>query len=186
MRLLFPSLLGIALLGNQPLEAQQLDGLAAGARVRAVGEQATNEGIRRFAVRGTLVSTDSVHLLIRRDDPSATVDTIVLFGIRRFDVFQGHRSRSAMVTTGAAIGTVTGVGLWLFARQTVRPTQLTEPVPDKPGTVRTISSPVPTIVHSMRNAIPAFIGLGALVGLVIGDEQWTRVPIPQSVFPQSR
>jgi hypothetical protein len=175
---------GVFALVCRSASSQTLDGLTAGARVRASGEGATNDGIRRFAVRGTVVSADSAHVVVRRDGTPAAVDTIVLFGVRRFELFQGHRSRASMVATGVTTGAVVGVGAWLFARATIRPTG--EVNVDNSGRAVTTSSPVPTIVHSLRNAIPGFMVLGGLVALGIGDEQWARIPVPQSVYPQAR
>jgi hypothetical protein len=158
----------------------------AGARLRATGDQATNDGVRRFSVRGTYVSSDSAHLVLRSDGPLANVDTVVLFGVRRLDLFEGHRSRSSMVVTGATLGAIAGTGLWWFAHQVVRPGSFTDTDPNDPAKVRTVSEPLPPIIHQMRNAIPVFIGAGAVIGLTIGDERWVRIAVPQSVFSQTR
>lgn len=91
-----------------------------------------------------------------------------------------------MVIAGLSLGAITGTSLWWLTHQTVRPGRSTVPHPDKPGQVLMVSEPVPPIVNQMRNQIPVFIGVGGLVGLTIGNEHWLRVPVPQSVFLQSR
>ena len=166
--------------------AQSMADVVAGVHVRANGDRATNDGIRRFSVAGTVVSADSGRIILRTNDQ--LTDTVSLLGIRRLDLFQGVRSRGEMVTTGAVTGGVIGVGVWLLARQTVRPTTSSTTDIDNSGkvVVKETSSPVPTIVHALRNSIPLFVATGAGVGLLIGPEHWVRIAVPESVFPQAR
>jgi hypothetical protein len=133
-----------------------------------------------------LIAKDSVHLVLRGGPPLNTVDTVVLFGVRRLDRFDGYRSRKSMVLTGTGLGLIAGVGLWWCAHQTVRPSVDIVPDPNTPGKVVYQSSPMPSIIHQLRNAIPVFAGAGALIGLTIGREHWTPILVPQSVFVRPR
>lgn len=172
MRLSF-AILALALARPTTSRGQSLANIPAGARLRVNGDRATNEGIRRFSVRGTLVAVDSTHVVLQLDPPSTTRDSIPLFGVRHLELFQGQRSRTSMVLTGLGLGALTGTALWWFIHQTASPER---------GSGQA-SSP---IIDYARNSIPVFIGAGGLVGLTIGQERWLRVSVPQSVFSNSR
>jgi hypothetical protein len=51
--------------------------LVVGVRIRADADRATGDAIRRFYVAGTVVATDSSHIIFRTGDPQAT-DTLDL------------------------------------------------------------------------------------------------------------
>src|SRR5262245_12714366 len=172
MRLCFV-VFALALLRPPTSRGQSLASIPAGATLRVYGDRATNEGIRRFSVRGTLIALDSTHVVLQLEPPLTTRDSIPLFGVRRLEVFQGRRSRTSMVLTGLGLGALTGTGLWWFVHQTARPERGSGP-------------PIPPIIDNMRNSIPVFIAVGGLVGLTIGPEHWIRISVPQSVFPDSR
>jgi hypothetical protein len=152
--------------------------------VRANGDRATNDGIRRFSVRGTVVSTDSTHVVLRTS--TGLLDTVSVFGLRRLEQLVGERSRSGMVWKGALGGAVVGVGTWWLLHQTDRPKRRFQCLDDPCTQFRDLTGVTPPFVNHMRNAIPLFIVAGGLAGASIGRERWIKVSIPVSVFPQAR
>ena len=102
------SLVALALVVVSPLQAQTLDSLPAGARLRVV---------RHLPLRpvvGTLIRADSVSLMLmpERDGPLLTVS---LADLRRVDVSRGQRSRGEAFGQGAGVGALIGAGLGLVA-----------------------------------------------------------------------
>jgi hypothetical protein len=182
------SLAALSLLAaNRPCGAQRAADLVAGARVRVDVDRATNDGIRRYFLAGSVVAADSERIVLRTERQSAAPDTVLLFGVRRLEAFQGLRSRRGMVATGALVGGIAATVAWVSAKQMVRPIRRSVEISgSSPIKYRTVSEPVPSIVHALRNAIPFSIAGGALVGGIIGRERWTRIPVPESTFPQAR
>lgn len=167
---------------NRLALSQSITGLTAGARVRTQGDRATNDGIEHFRLAGTLLSKDSVRIVLQREAGAPTPpDTVVLFGVRRLEVFRGLRSRRQMIVTGSAIGGVTGVVAWLVTRQ-LAGSQKSVTYYDDDGNLRTTRS----IVESARLAIPLCFIAGGLFGIVIGPEHWERVSVPSSIYPEAR
>jgi len=163
---------------GRPCIAQQLSDVHLGARVRVSGDRATNDGLQRFSTTGVVVAADSARLILQ---PQARIseDTVSLIGVRRLDLYKGRRSRLSMSLTGATLGGIAGVITWFIARQTLRPSH------SGAGQIST-EEDASAVVRRYRNAIPLFVGTGALIGAVVGPEQWVRVPVPQSAFPQAR
>jgi hypothetical protein len=162
------------LIGPQAVAAQQVQGLTAGVRIRMTGERVTDAGVRRFAESGSFMSADSHYLILRTDSPPRSIDTVFLEGVHRLELFNGLRSRKDMTIAGATVGTIAGTAMWLFARSVIRPTV----VQDGRNPNTSISSPVPPVVHQLRNAIPIVAGAGALAGVLVGQEKWIVVSLP--------
>ena len=183
----FASAMLFSLLVVSPCAAQHLADIQPGARVRASGDRATNDGVRRFSMIGIVTAIDSEQIILRPKLGLAAEDTVHLLGVRRLDLYQGMRSRRSMIATGAALGAVIGVAAWYIARQTVRPETINKLV-DGPGGVQSRSVPGPDapIIHQLRNGIPLEIGVGALIGALIGPEKWLPISVPQSVFSQPK
>jgi hypothetical protein len=158
--------------------AQQLSDVHLGDRVRVSGDRVTNNGVERFSTTGVVVAADAEHMILHPQTKIAE-DTVSLLGVRRLDLYKGRRSRLSMTLTGASLGAIAGITTWFIARQTLRPSN------NDVGTI-TNEADASATVRRYRNAIPVLIGAGALIGAVVGPEQWVRVPVPQSTFPQAR
>jgi hypothetical protein len=164
------------------LRAQSVSDLQAGVRLRVSVERATNDGIERLWMTGTLVSADSSHSVIRRDAQMTPTDTLALFGVHRLDVFRGVRPRGPMIRTGAELGAAAGIITWIVARQ-LYGSASTNPGTDSNGAPITSSRTVTAIA---RLSIPVVTLAGGVIGALIGPEHWERVPVPSSMFPEAR
>ena len=160
---------------SAPSRAQKVTGLSAGATVRLTGDRATNDGVKRFSMRGTMLSVDSAHIVIQPEH--APLDTIALLGLRRLERFDGLRSRRSMIVTGAVSGAVIGVAGWLAGRQF----QGSALVPDDNGVMREVYARRLT-----RYGMVVLPVSGAFLGAVIGRERWTRIGVPMSEFAGAR
>lgn len=96
----------LGLVAAGPLEAQRLDSLPVGARLRVLATQ--------HAVRGTLIRADSTGLLLAPADGGPSVFAPVA-ELRRVDVSEGSPPAWGAFQRGAGIGFLVGAGIGVVA-----------------------------------------------------------------------
>lgn len=187
MRVALLSVVLLIALQNDRAAAQSVESLPVGVQVRVSGDRATNEGIRYFALRGALLSSDSSRIEIRHDRSGlALVDTIALAGVRRLQMLAGIRPRGRRMAIGSATAGLLALTGWLLARQALeRESYDVIIVGPQPVTTR-VTGDRPALVGQLRVAIPIAVIAGGLIGSAIGREKWVRVSVPRSEYPEAR
>lgn len=133
--------------------------VAPGARVRLMlsADEARRTG--RGLISGSLLSGDSVRVLIMRKD-GTRVDTIPTFTIDDVELYTGQRRRRTMIVGGSAAGAAAS-GL-IYAVDRFSRAHRCKPEKDCP------------LLPSGYYAIP--IGVGAIFGATFSASHWVRVP----------